>query len=238
MLLTSFLAGWMAASPAVASDPGALAALVPGAEAGAKPARAGEGAAETDEEALRERLFGSDAPAVEAEVSGLRAAPGQPLGAWWPLGLLALGGLAWAGRGRLRRDPAPAPLHVLGQASLGRNTGVVLVEVEDGTGGRRRMLVGTGGQGPVLLAHLGEGTVAAGEPPAVEAPAAPARSWDEALDRARREPEAPPPRRRRPRVPVALEDRDDLVAEVLAERENRGRARRKPRAVPWSGVVA
>ena len=43
----------------------------------------------------------------------------------------------------------------MGRQPLGDRSALVLVEVEDGDGEKRRLLVGTGGQAPTLVADLG-----------------------------------------------------------------------------------
>ena len=106
-----------------------------------------------DEPATYERLFGDqpDSPAQAAE-------PTEP-SPWGLLGAAALGAVGLVGLWRLRvRPPGPGigrPLEILGRYPLGDRSALVLVEVLDADGERRRLLVGTGQGAPVLVSDLG-----------------------------------------------------------------------------------
>ena len=80
---------------------------------------------------------------------------------WWlpaallgGLGLVLLsrreGGLSQLGIGN-----GSAPMRVLSRTALGQNSGLALVELDEGDGSTRRVLVGFGGGSPNLVAELG-----------------------------------------------------------------------------------
>jgi len=74
------------------------------------------------------------------------------------LALLGLGGAAWYARRRLTARFTPGasrPITVLGRQSLSGTSALVLVAVDDGDGGTRRLLVGTGPGAPNLVADIG-----------------------------------------------------------------------------------
>ncbi len=159
-----------------------------------------------------QRLLGELPPAGSAP-----STPPLPGGGAWGLGLLVpallvVGGLLlWRARLQARlRVPGPG-MRVLSRLALGREGALLLVEVDDGRGESRRLLLGAGGGAPRLVAELdAAGPVAAGD--AEAAPAArPPGGWDRALRRAEVTEAADDPRR-------PLERRGDLIAEVLAER--------------------
>jgi hypothetical protein len=97
-----------------------------------------------------DRLFG---PEPEAPMA---AAPATE----WPriaaLGLLGAGalGAVWLKKRRPSRGVDPA-LRIIGRQALGDRATLVLVDVEEPDGGRRRILIGTGGGAPVLISDLG-----------------------------------------------------------------------------------
>lgn len=110
-----------------------------------------------------DRLFGPEADAPQA-ADAPPPAPELPVWAW-PAALLAVGG-AFALRWKVGRATAPAaPIRVLSRQPLGDRSALVLIDVEDADGERRRLLVGTGPGAPSLVADLG-----AVLPPAEAAP--------------------------------------------------------------------
>jgi len=152
------------------------------------------------DQAQLDRLLGDQSPSPRATATSL---PGA--GLWWCLPLVALlaGANLW-----LRRRGGPAalgsrnsPLTIVARQGLGGTSQLVLVEVEDPDGTTRRLLIGTGAEGPRLVSELHPSVdfdrlvaeAPAGdtdEPPAVQAAA-------QASDRlARRVP--PPPRAETP----------------------------------------
>lgn len=130
------------------------------------------GAAEPDPEF--DRLFGPE-PA-SAVVEGL---PESALPWWSPAAaVLALGVGAMTWMYRRGNAPAPGVLSVLVRQSLGDRGALVLIEVTGGDGERRRLLIGTGGGPPTLVADLGASfevpePVVVPEPSRVVAPAPP-----------------------------------------------------------------
>jgi len=209
-----------------------------------------------------DRLFGPTPGPLQVDALTPDRLPDFPL---WMAPVVVLAGVGlYLLRGRLSKIvSAKVPIQVVGRAPLGPGSSVVILEVVDGDGGTRRLLVGmTGSASPNLLADI-SATPALPELPA-EAPAAPpTRSfsveigddppseppvarprtpvepirggWERALREAD-EPatalgsprSAPSPRVRR--LPAGLEERDDLIAEVLAERgeaDDNPAARRK-----------
>jgi hypothetical protein len=90
--------------------------------------------------------------------------------AWvWPAGLGALGLVGAAGlRRQVRLSESPA-VQVVSRQSLGDKNALLVVEVTDAGGERRRLLLGTGGGAPALVADLGEVPS-----PEIELPSAPA----------------------------------------------------------------
>ena len=166
-------------------------------------------------EAEYQRLLG------ELPVAPAVPPPPLPGGGAWGLGLLVpallviAGLLLWRARLQARlRGPGPG-MRLLSRLPLGREGSLLLVEVDDGRGETRRLLLGAGGGAPRLVAELdAAGPVAAGDPEPPPAPRPPG-VWDRALRRAEVSEAGDDPRR-------ALERRGDLIAEVLAER-GRGR---------------
>lgn len=125
-------------------------------------------------EADRLRLLGpppepTTAPAAPAAGPPPVAAPAAPeavapassfggLGLGFPLAGLAAGaGLLWLGRKQQLLTPVQKveEMRVVGRAQLSRDAMVTLLEVRDAGGQWRRLLVGTGAQGPQLLTGLG-----------------------------------------------------------------------------------
>ncbi len=149
--------------------------------------------ARADDVATYDRLFGpADAAPVE-----LDAGPELP-SPWRLVGPVALGAVGLAGAWWVRRR-APTvggarPLAIVWRQPLGDRGALVLVDVVDADGETRRLLVGTGGGPPSLVADLGTALPA-------EAPMAAAL------------PEMAPPAR----VPAAAASRNAAL-EVLAER--------------------
>lgn len=137
--------------------------------------------ARADEPATYERLFGEGSPPAET------AAPeGSPLAPLKLAGPLALAGVAMFLAWRLRASGAGSavgkPLQVISRHPLGDRAALVLVEVVDADGERRRLLVGTGGGAPSLVADLGLVPGPAAEPePADVAGAAPVNVTEEIL---------------------------------------------------------
>lgn len=128
----------------------------------------GLGSARADEvdDALYDRLLGPEetsaydvAEAVEpAALPTVSTAPTDILRSLWPVGgLLVVGGVLLWGR-KLRRDAPHAvqpDLRVVSRVSLGGTSNAVLVEVVDGSGATRRMLLGAAGSAvPTLVADL------------------------------------------------------------------------------------
>lgn len=97
------------------------------------------------------RLFGDADPAVAAVVE---VGPTVPM--WiWPAALLGLGVVA-ASRLRSSLPKSPhADLTILQRQPAGDRSTLLVVEVADGHGVRRRLLVGTGTGAPALVADLG-----------------------------------------------------------------------------------
>ncbi len=101
------------------------------------------------------RLLGPEAATAPAPVASAPLGGGLPL--TWPLlGLAAGGGLLWLGRKKaLTPLSTVEELRVVGRATLAKDSTVSLLEVRDATGQWRRLLVGSGAQGPQLLTGLG-----------------------------------------------------------------------------------
>ncbi len=160
------------------------------------------------EEAEFTRLFGDAAadpavvPVAEPPTASLPIAP-----PWvWGVLLVAVAGLFYA-RSRLLKPPASGlNVRVVGRTLLGREGNLAVVEVSDG-GRVRRMLVGYGGGAPRLVADLTDADAEAAQPNPGAFQAVLRRTGAQRRPRA----EAPPDNRN-------LKARDDLIAEVLAER--------------------
>jgi hypothetical protein len=109
--------------------------------------------AHADETVTYDRLFGTEAP---TEVTG---APAEPPSPWRLLGPAALGvvGLfaAWKLRGGKPLLSTNRPIEILGRQSLGDRNTLLVIEVVEADGERRRLLVGTGASAPTLVADLG-----------------------------------------------------------------------------------
>jgi len=111
-------------------------------------------------------------PAVA--VAPAPATPSLEMPPWWTFPLLALGlGWAWTQRKRTEKVEADA-MRVLGRTPLGKDASVVLLEVRDAHGAWRRLLVGSGGDGPQLITGLGAGGTAQAPQPVASTLPAPA----------------------------------------------------------------
>lgn len=207
---------------------------------------AGEGAVASDAPSAPEadptfeRLFGEpEAPAAPppGTTPPQFDAPEMPVWLWGIL-FLMLVALFFSRRSLFPKRGNDAGIDVRSRTSLGKDGHLAVVEVGDGDGGRRRLLVGFGTGAPRLVADLtpmpdlpgypdlAEAEAAReasqsdlGPPPAPAAGPGPRSLWEEAMD----SPEAPTELQRPTRRPrsVALERRGDLIAEVLAERTRR-----------------
>ena len=100
-----------------------------------------------------DRLFG---PEPEAVVAPAPASEWPKLAALGLLGAGALGAVWLKKRQPASRGVDPA-LRVVARQVIGDKTTLVLVDVEEPDGGRRRILVGTGNGAPVLISDLGFG---------------------------------------------------------------------------------
>ena len=100
------------------------------------------------------RLFGEGPPAQALQTVGAEPSP------WKMAGALALGAIglwgAWHLRASGTREAVGRPLKVLCRHPLGDRTALVLLEVIDAEGERRRLLIGTGAGAPTLVADLGQ----------------------------------------------------------------------------------
>lgn len=166
-----------------------------------------------DPDPVFERLLGSGAPdPLPPAASPAASEPLDIAPPWlWGVLIVAAAGLLWL-RGRVTAVPGGAPsLRVVGRTLLGREGNLAVVEVADGDR-TRRMLIGYGGGAPRLVAELADG---AGEEDAAPAPAG---GFATALRRSlgrEAPPDAPVPEGA---ATPELRSRDDLIAEVLAER--------------------
>ena len=109
------------------------------------------------EDPTYDRLFGE--MNAQGEVASV-----EPTSPWTPIRLVApavLGGMGLLALWQLRRRKATptvsgSPLiSVLSRQPMGDRGALVLIEVEEQEGGRRRLLVGTGGGSPTLVSDLG-----------------------------------------------------------------------------------
>ena len=117
----------------------------------------GGAAAEPLPDAETQRLLGPPPEAAPGSPSVAAPAPTGSLGLGWPLAGLAIGGaLVYVARSRALSPLTPAAeVRVIGRAVLTKDSTVSLLEVRDAEGRWRRLLVGSGGQGPQLLTGLG-----------------------------------------------------------------------------------
>ncbi len=101
------------------------------------------------------RLFGDEPGGVTAVQS--EAPSSSP---WRTIGPAALGVVGifclWRLRATTPRIAAGKPLEVICRQPLGDRNALVLLEVIDADGERRRLLVGTGAGAPCLVADLGQ----------------------------------------------------------------------------------
>lgn len=125
--------------------------------------------ASAEETVTYDRLFGS---AADAPAAAPTAAVESGIPAWaWPVSVLALGGAVLL-RARVQKAKSTdAAIRVLARQPLGDRSQLVLLDVIDADGERRRLLVGTGNGAPSLVADLG---AQAAEAPASDEPAEPA----------------------------------------------------------------
>lgn len=114
-----------------------------------------EPTAETQRSGEFERLFGDASPAETAPTTPPRLpAPQMPLWLWGLLGLMLLALLVSRRTLFSGKREADDGILVTSRTSLGREGNLAVVEVGDGTGGRRRLLVGFGSGAPRLVADL------------------------------------------------------------------------------------
>lgn len=112
--------------------------------------------ASPSDQAELNRLLGPD-PVAAASAAPM-GAPSKLPGLWWMLPVIGLlGGTNWwlrkKGRfGALRT--AEVPLKIVARQSLGGTNQLLLVEVEDPDGSSRRLLIGTGTDGPRLVSEF------------------------------------------------------------------------------------
>ena len=175
---------------------------------------------------LQERLLG-DAPA--AVLPSSHGGTGSPwLGA---LAIVAAGsGLAFwlKQRTALRASEEDPVLRIVSRSSLGLSQ-LVVVDVRDGLGRTRRLLIGTGGSSPALVADLGDdeqqfdSAESSSSAPASEPEPLPAVP---PLLQAAPEPPAPPPARRAPAARALYANIPGLMPMTAetAERSQRKRA--------------
>jgi len=111
------------------------------------------GAMAEPQDALHDRLLGP-MPDMSAVVTEMPERPDLP---WWPVPAMLLGlGLLWGVRRRLdQKAQEPGHVRVLGRAVVDRTNSLVLIEVQDAEGRTRRLMVGSGGGSPRLVADLG-----------------------------------------------------------------------------------
>lgn len=112
-----------------------------------------------------DRLFADPetAPAAEVEIE-----PAVPI--WvWPCALLGLGLVGALKLKRTATRSEPVGLRIIDRTATGDRGTLLVVEVNDGLGGRRRLLLGSGHGPPTLVADLGT------FPDEIEAAPAPAR---------------------------------------------------------------
>lgn len=165
----------------------------------------------------------------------------------WPLGLLGLVGVAGVAYRNRQVDGTSSEIRVLSRAALNNRASLAVVEVMGADGVNRRMLVGVGGGAPRLVADLSTLRAAGSapsavveetpdavsevveEPAAVEADPTPARQNDAPTVEAQTE-DKPARGRKHGAAAYAqeqedaerqkrLQAREDLLAQVLAERE-------------------
>lgn len=208
------------------------------------PEGEGEAPSEAASDPTFDRLFGDPPEAEDAPQVGPPRikAPELPVWLWGILGLMLVA-LFVSRRSMLPKRGKDAGIDVRSRATLGKDGNLAVVEVGDGEGGQRRLLIGYGTGAPRLVADLtpipdlaayseplaeaaGDRDVSPQTPAASPPAASPgppdrtSRRWEDALERADEEAttrQAPV----RPRRGVALERRGDLIAEVLAERTRR-----------------
>lgn len=109
-----------------------------------------------------QRLFADGTEAAAGEIAGASAEPGVPASGWaWPA-LLSGAGLVAAWQLRKRAGLASTDsMRVIQRQVLGDKTTLVLVEVQDGQGATRRLLVGSANGALNLINDLGVVSVAA-----------------------------------------------------------------------------
>lgn len=154
-----------------------------------------------------DRLFGAEA-AVEA--APVEEGPAVPT--WiWPASLLGVGLVAATRLRRSALDAKVGAMKVLDRQVLGDRSTLLVVEVQDSSGEKRRLLIGTGSGAPALVADLGAvgapvRPVAAAPPADPEAVIEPELVIDPELEEPELDDEEP--------SPFAV----NLAEEILAER--------------------
>lgn len=109
------------------------------------------GVAAAADDPTYDRLFGADA-AVEA--APVEEGPAVPT--WiWPASLLGVGLVAATRLRRSALDAKVGAMRVLDRQVLGDRSTLLVVEVLDSSGEKRRLLIGTGSGAPALVADLG-----------------------------------------------------------------------------------
>lgn len=109
------------------------------------------GVAAAADDPTYDRLFGAD---TTAEVAPVEAGPTVP--SWiWPLSLLGVGLVAATRLRRSALDAKVGAMRVLDRQVLGDRSTLLVVEVQDSSGEKRRLLIGTGSGAPALVAEVG-----------------------------------------------------------------------------------
>lgn len=159
-----------------------------------------------------QRLFAGGTEAAAGEIAGASAEPGVPASGWaWPA-LLSGAGLVAAWQLRKRAGLASTDsMRVIQRQVLGDKTTLVLVEVQDGQGATRRLLVGSANGALNLINDLGVVSAPVATPAAIApgAVAIPSHDDDYEFEAMLAAP---------PAAPVLVEDeRVDAFARMLDE---------------------
>lgn len=126
--------------------------------------------AAADDTQTYQRLFGAEPPAPSEAPAPVEAP--SPWKLVVPAGLGAVGlFMMWRMRAVKPGVGPGRPLEVICRQPLGDRNALVLLEVVDADGERRRLLVGTGGGAPSLVADLGQAPVLEDAPARAAVPA-------------------------------------------------------------------
>lgn len=198
-------AGWAQDAPVLGPEPPPAPAIPEMAAPQAEPALYGpQPVADVLDSLPSSGETPTNGPTVDSWLSAEGQGPETPSPfSWWlaPLSLLAVGALVWS-RKRMGASfalPEDQPMTILSKQTLSPQASLVLLQVQTQDGESRRLLVGVGEKGPVLVSDLG-GSIPGFVVPELSQPSAVEVSIEDP-EEAARAPSVAPIHERVPRAP-------------------------------------